>query len=172
MSIATLRPVRGAAGAALVALFVAACGPGATPTPPPAATTQPTQAPGSVGPIASPAASQPAASQLAASATVSVVNGILVGPTGMALYTKSGDSATSSTCSGGCLAAWPALTVAAGTTPTAGPGAGAALATFTRSDDGTSQVTYNGLPLYYFASDTQAGVATGDGVGGFATAKP
>ena len=167
MSIATLRAVRGAAGAALVALFVAACGPGATPTPSSAATTQPSQAPASVGPITSPAASQPAAG-----ATVSVVNGILVGPTGMALYTKSGDSATSSTCSGGCLAAWPALTVAAGTTPTAGPGAGAALATFTRSDDGTSQVTYNGLPLYYFASDTQAGVATGDGVGGFATAKP
>src|SRR5512140_3749659 len=132
MSIATFRPIRGAAGAALVAMLVAACGPGATPTSPPAATSEPTQAPASLGPVTSPAASQPASS----SATVSVANGILVGPTGMALYTKSGDTATSSTCSAGCLAAWPALTVPAGTTPTAGTGASAALATFTRADNG------------------------------------
>lgn len=166
MSFASHLPVRRVAGAAVVALFVAACGPGATPTSPPA-TTQPTQAPASVV-AASPAASQPAGS----AATVAVANGILVGPTGMALYTKSGDTATSSTCSGGCLAAWPALTVTAGTTPTAGDGATGTLATFNRADDGTTQVTYNGKPLYYFASDSQAGVATGDGVGGFSTAKP
>ena len=170
MSIASHFLARRATSAALIALFVAACGPGATATPPAG---QPSQAPSSVAPGESPAATEPAASEPAgSSATVSVAGGILVGPTGMALYTHSGDTATSSSCTGGCLSAWPALTVAAGTTATAGAGASGTLASFTRSDDSSTQVTYNGLPLYYFASDSQAGVATGDGVAGFSTAKP
>ena len=32
--------------------------------------------------------------------------------------------------------------------------------------DGKTQVTYNGHPLYYFASDTAAGDAKGNGYGG------
>ena len=39
------------------------------------------------------------------------------------------------------------------------------LGTITR-DDGTTQVTYNGWPLYYFAGDTAAGDTTGQGMEG------
>ena len=39
------------------------------------------------------------------------------------------------------------------------------LTTFARPD-GTMQVAYNGIPLYYFAKDTKAGDTTGQGVGG------
>lgn len=47
-----------------------------------------------------------------------------------------------------------------------------ALATITRAD-GTTQVTYDGHPLYYYAADVQAGDTNGEGVGGvWHVAKP
>jgi predicted lipoprotein with Yx(FWY)xxD motif len=66
----------------------------------------------------------------------------------------SGESA----CTEGCLAAWPALTVAEGETPTGGEGVDASkLGTITRADTGELQVTYDGLPLYFFAQDEEPG---------------
>jgi predicted lipoprotein with Yx(FWY)xxD motif len=35
------------------------------------------------------------------------------------------------------------------------------LGTITRADDGTTQVTYNGLPLYFFIGDTAPGDSNG-----------
>jgi len=93
----------------------------------------------------------------------------LTGPNGKTLYTHAGDSMNTSTCTGGCLTAWPALTVASGQQPTAGSGVTGTLGTFSRSD-GSMQVTYNGLPLYYWQGDTKAGDTTGQGVSGFTVA--
>lgn len=97
---------------------------------------------------------------------------VLVGPTGMTLYTHSGDTKNTSTCSGGCLQAWPALVVPTGAMAKGGPGVTGTFGTFVRADDGATQVTYKGLPLYYYAGDTKPGDATGDGVGGFKLATP
>ena len=94
---------------------------------------------------------------------------VLAGPNGKTLYIHAGDSATASTCSGGCATAWPPLTVAAGQRASAGSGVTGQLATFTRAD-GSSQVTYNGLPLYYWQGDTKPGDVTGQGVAGFSVA--
>ena len=81
----------------------------------------------------------------------------------MTVYTFDKDVAGSgaSNCTGGCLAAWPALTVAAGDTPTGGAGVDGALGTITRADNGALQVTYDGLPLYFFAKDTAPGDTKG-----------
>jgi predicted lipoprotein with Yx(FWY)xxD motif len=81
----------------------------------------------------------------------------------MTLYTFTKDEANSGTsnCTGGCLAAWPALTVAAGQTPTGGAGVTGTLGTITRADNGEVQVTYNGLPLYFFSKDTKPGDTNG-----------
>ena len=80
------------------------------------------------------------------------------------LYTFDSDSPGVSRCSGQCAAIWPPLTVAAGQTPTAGAGVTGPLATITRSD-GSLQVTYKGLPLYFFHSDSQAGDTKGNYTG-------
>ena len=72
------------------------------------------------------------------------------------LYTFDSDTPGVSKCKGGCISTWPALTVPGGSTPSGGPGVTGTLATITR-DDGSLQVTYNGLPLYFFhASNRQA----------------
>jgi predicted lipoprotein with Yx(FWY)xxD motif len=84
------------------------------------------------------------------------------GATGMTLYnfTKDTKDSGKSACTGGCISTWPALTVAGGGTPAAGAGVTGTLATITR-DDGTVQVTYNGLPLYFFKNDKAPGDLNG-----------
>jgi len=127
----------------------------------------------SAGSTASPALTAAGASQAPGTVTVVITTAfgpILTGPTGHALYVHQGDSATTSTCTGGCLQAWPAFTVAAGGVVTPGPNARGTFATFVRADDGTTQVTYQGMPLYYWTGDSKAGDVTGHGVNGFAVA--
>jgi Uncharacterized protein conserved in bacteria len=81
----------------------------------------------------------------------------------MTLYMFTKDTAGVSNCAGGCLTAWPPL-VATGNL-VAGPGVTGKLGFITRAD-GTKQVTYNDMPLYYWASDMKPGDMTGQGVGG------
>jgi predicted lipoprotein with Yx(FWY)xxD motif len=93
-------------------------------------------------------------------------NGTLVvaGSNGMTVYTFSKDVANSGTsaCTAGCITKWPALTVPAGTTPTAGTGATGTIGTIARTDtNGALQVTYNGLPLYFFSGDKAVGDSNG-----------
>ena len=84
---------------------------------------------------------------------------------GKSLYLFVADTGGKSVCNGACAAAWPPLTTSG--KPTAGSGAtGSMLTTFTRSD-GSTQVVYNGHPLYYYAADTAAGQTTGQGLNQF-----
>ena len=87
----------------------------------------------------------------------------LVDAKGMTLYMYTKDTAGVSNCTADCLKAWPPL-VATGDL-VAGAGVTGKLGTITRAD-GTKQVTYNDMPLYYWASDMKAGDMTGQGVGG------
>ncbi len=87
---------------------------------------------------------------------------VLVGPDGMTLYNFDQDTqgAGESTCYDGCAESWPPLTVESDPSP--GNGVTAALTTFER-DDGSTQVSANGWPLYYFAPDEEPGDANGHG---------
>ena len=124
----------------------------------------------SVGPA--PAATMAAAAGTIAassSATLSVVKNdklgsILVGPDGKTLYSYKKDTAGVSTCTDKCSANWPPLTVAAGVKPAAASGIAGKVGTITRAD-GTLQVTYNDMPLYYFIKDAAAGDTNGQAVG-------
>jgi predicted lipoprotein with Yx(FWY)xxD motif len=88
---------------------------------------------------------------------------ILVDPRGMTLYLYTKDEPSVSNCYDQCAAAWPPLMTDA---PPTGPDAVAGgLGTTTRTDGGL-QVTYNGMPLYYWAKDQKPGDTTGQNVGG------
>jgi predicted lipoprotein with Yx(FWY)xxD motif len=132
----------------------------------PASAQAPSAAPSAASSAApsEPAASEPAASGATVEAKeVGSLGVVLVaGSNGMTVYTFTKDVKDSgkSNCTGGCLETWPALTVASGA-PTGGAGVTGTLGTITREDDNTTQVTYNGLPLYFFKNDKAPGDANG-----------
>ena len=79
------------------------------------------------------------------------------------LFTRDTQNAGTSTCTGGCLENWPPFIVDG--EATAGEGVDEALLGVITLDDGTTQATYNGWPLYYYVDDLAAGDTTGQGVG-------
>jgi predicted lipoprotein with Yx(FWY)xxD motif len=83
----------------------------------------------------------------------------------LTVYMFEGDKGSSSSCTGACASVWPPVTSASAATA-AGVAKSADLGTITRSD-GTTQVTYKGHPLYFFAKDKDSGDAYGQGVKGF-----
>jgi predicted lipoprotein with Yx(FWY)xxD motif len=70
---------------------------------------------------------------------------------GHGLYLFERDEKNESYCSDACESVWPPYETS--DQPTAGPGVSQdKLGTITR-DDGGTQITYNGEPLYYYAGD-------------------
>jgi predicted lipoprotein with Yx(FWY)xxD motif len=86
----------------------------------------------------------------------------LVDGEGKTLYLFEQDRTSKSTCNGACLEDWPAVTTDGA--PQAGDGVTAAMLGTSRRGDGTSQVTYAGHPLYYFAGDSSTGDTNGQEV--------
>ncbi|MEY9835159.1 hypothetical protein [Streptacidiphilus sp. EB103A] len=89
---------------------------------------------------------------------------IVVDGSGRALYLFKADTGSTSTCNGSCAVAWPPDHTT-GTPVTNGLTASLA-GTTTRADKST-QVTFHGHPLYYFANDTKAGDINGQGLTAF-----
>ena len=77
------------------------------------------------------------------------------------LYLFVPDDQSDSTCYDDCEQNWPPLLGPA----EAGEGVDAALLGTVEREDGTTQVTYNDWPLYYFAGDSAPGDTAGQGVG-------
>jgi predicted lipoprotein with Yx(FWY)xxD motif len=86
---------------------------------------------------------------------------ILTDTKGRAVYLFEADTGSTSTCTGGCATEWPPLTTPG--PPVAGTGVNAALLATSPRPDGTTQVTYNGHPLYYYDDDHGPGTTEGQG---------
>ena len=82
---------------------------------------------------------------------------VLTNAEGFTLYWFAPDTPAKSACYGACAGYWPPVTGI----PTAGPGVTGPLGTIKRSG-GTTQITYNGHPLYTYVGDTSPGRAFGN----------
>lgn len=142
--------VMAVAGVAIAALILAAC------------TSHGVSAPASTADKAAPGA----APSSGGGATVMVKNGsvgsYLVDAGGRTLYLFAPDTTNKSTCNGPCATIWPPLTTTGA--PQAGTGANASMLGTSARDDGTTQVTYNGHPLYYYVGDSSPGQTNGQGL--------
>jgi predicted lipoprotein with Yx(FWY)xxD motif len=88
------------------------------------------------------------------------VGAVLVDQTGAALYTPDEEADGKIRCTADCLSFW--TPVAATGAPTGDDDVTGKLDTIERPD-GSTQVTYDGKPLYSFTEDTEPGMVTGDG---------
>jgi predicted lipoprotein with Yx(FWY)xxD motif len=110
-------------------------------------------------------ASGEASSVATVSATSTNLGMILVDGSGRTLYLFEKDQPDQSACAGACAAAWP-VDQSSGP-PKAGSGVKAALLGTIKRGDGTTQVTYNHHPLYYYSGDSGPGQQTGQGLNAF-----
>jgi predicted lipoprotein with Yx(FWY)xxD motif len=76
---------------------------------------------------------------------------ILVDSDDRTLYLFDKESSDTSECYGACAEAWPPFVTEG--LPQPGKGVDQELLGTTKRDDGTTQVTYNGHPLYYYVDD-------------------
>lgn len=90
-----------------------------------------------------------------------MAGGMLVGSSGMTLYTFDKDPAGGgkSMCNGPCATNWPPLYAQDGEQP-------AGDWSIVTRDDGKKQWAYKGKPLYHWSKDQKAGDTSGDGFNG------
>jgi predicted lipoprotein with Yx(FWY)xxD motif len=151
------------------ALLGAGCGSSSTASPASSGTTSAASSGGTSRGYGYGGATGSTTSSAASAASISVrttpLGRILVDASGMTIYLFEQDSGTTSTCNGSCAKFWPP--VATKGKPKAGAGIDAAKLGTTTRDDGTTEVTYNGHPLYFYAGDKHPGDTTGQGLNAF-----
>ncbi|PKQ25183.1 MAG: hypothetical protein CVT64_11260 [Actinobacteria bacterium HGW-Actinobacteria-4] len=106
----------------------------------------------------------PAAGGLSLATAETELGTIVVDGNGFTVYMFDADTqgAETSSCDAGCLGSWPLVP---GDADVSLDGVTGTVGTVTATD-GSTQLTLNGWPLYYWAGDSAAGDATGQGVGG------
>jgi len=121
---------------------------------------------GSAGEVATPAPASTPAPNPAESVAVgeTALGRTLTDLEGRTLYAFTKDEGGKSSCYDDCAVTWPAFTVRG--KAMAGPGVEVDWLATAERRDGTTQVTYKGMPLYYFSGDQQPGDINGQGVGG------
>lgn len=141
-------PLLAVAAMALVALGLAACGGSSNSDNNSGAATN--------------AAATSGGGQTVSTKSVSGISNALVDSSGKVLYTNDMDTASKFACTGQCLTEWVPVSVTSGGQPTSDDSAVQAKLGTAKRPDGSTQVTFNGMPLYTFVEDT-AGQATGNG---------
>jgi predicted lipoprotein with Yx(FWY)xxD motif len=130
------------AGAIGVLLLTAACG-------------------GSSGTAAKASSGAAAATSTAVSTATTGPGKILVDSQGRTMYAFAADSKGKSNCTGSCLQYWPA--VPAGAKAPASPAGVTATFGVLHRQDGSSQLTVDGWPMYTYVGDSKPGATTGQG---------
>jgi predicted lipoprotein with Yx(FWY)xxD motif len=122
-------------------------------------------------PVKAPISSEPIAStqEVGNVASINVASDTnlgqyLVDGQGLTLYVFTKDGPDQSNCNTSCLANWPPL-ISEGN-PILGPGVDDSKIGLTSLGDGRLIVTYDHMPLYYYAGDSNPGDVNGQGVGG------
>jgi predicted lipoprotein with Yx(FWY)xxD motif len=130
----------------------------------PASSAPASSAPASSAPSSSAAAGGSSASGAAAATAEGLKTASIGGVTvltnakGFVLYSFAPDTATKSACSGACAAAWP---------PQPAPATVKSPYTAIKRSDGSSQLVFDGHPLYTYIADTAPGMASGNKVNAF-----
>jgi predicted lipoprotein with Yx(FWY)xxD motif len=146
-----MQALRGACVVGAVAALAAACGGGSGSST--SAATQPSSAA---------SAASPAGAAVTVSTHTGAYGTYLSDGSGKSLYMFEPDKNGTSTCYGQCAKFWPPLT--SSSAAQAGSGLQQSMLGTTKRTDGTTQITYAGHPLYYFAEDTSAGDTKGEGL--------
>jgi len=135
----------------------------------PTATPVPTPVPPTKAPVVAPAATPvppvaaPTSNMLALTVSKTALGSIIADSDGKTLYMYTKDTKDTSACYDACATNWPPLLA---DKIDAKDGVDAKLIGSTKRTDGKMQVTYNGMPLYYWAKDEKPGDTTGQNVGG------
>ena len=111
-----------------------------------------------------PASSSAPAASNALHAQSSKYGQILVDGGGRTLYLLTADTGSQPTCYSACAGVWHPDTT---TGPPASSGVTASLVGTTARTDNTTQVTYNGHPLYTYTGDAKSGDVNGQGIATF-----
>lgn len=113
---------------------------------------------GSAGNGSQAAASGPVVSQR----RIDGIGTVLVDRSGKTIYSPQQEADGMIRCTASCLGFWFPVTVTSARQAHAVKGLAGALGTIHRSDNGRTQLTYSGEPLYTFRLDTSAGQAHGN----------
>jgi len=156
-----------AALALVLAATLASCAGGAAQEAPPTATAAPSAPPTETPPAEEPTAEAgPESDDGAAPSGTTVTTGdsefgtMLFDAAGQAIYIWEVETTPEARCYDDCAVAWPPV-LTDGDPIASGEVVGSLLGTTTRTD-GTTQVTYNGHPLYYYAHEAPGEVKCHD----------
>lgn len=156
----------------LALLGLAACAPAAAPVSPTLAPTATAPAAASATPVAALPVATPVTTApipvTGATAMIKVarIQGFglfLTDNAGRTLYAFANDTKDTSNCTGNCVQNWPPFT--AQSIPQGDTGINATLLGMITRPEGTTQVTYDGHPLYYYSGDKNPGDVKGHGIG-------